>query len=204
MPLPPVLRSLAHRNFRLFFLGQGVSLIGTWAQQTAMPWLVYDLTGSPTWLGLVTFAGQLPTFFCSPLAGWAADHFPRLRLIQVTQALCMLQALALAGLYFAGLVTRWNVLALAALLGVVNAFDLTARQAFLSEMLERKEDLGNAIALNSSLFNGARLVGPSLAGLLIAAVGEGGCFLLNAVSFLAVMAALAALRLPPRPRPTVS
>lgn len=202
MPLSRVFRSFAHRNFRLFFLGQGLSLIGTWAQQTAMPWLVYHLTGSEFWLGLVTFSGQVPSFLCAPIAGWAADRFPRRRLIMVTQFLAMLQALALAWLYFSGDITRWHILALSAALGVVTAFDLTARQAFLSEMLDRKEDLGNAIALNSSMFNGARLVGPALAGMLIPVVKEGGCFLVNALSYLAVLIALAAMRLRDRPRPT--
>jgi MFS family permease len=201
MALAAIGRSLAHRNYRLFFFGQTVSLIGTWMQQTASPWLVLKLTDSPLWLGLVAAAGQLPAFVVSPFAGVIMDQVPRRRLLVVTQALMMVQALLLAVLTLCGKVEAWHVLVLSVGLGVVNAFDLTGRQAFLSEMIERPEDLSNAIALNSSMFNGARLVGPSLAGLVIAAAGEGVCFLLNGVSYLAVLAALLAMRLAPRPWP---
>jgi MFS family permease len=201
MALGAIGRSFAHRNYRLFFAGQSVSLIGTWMQQTASPWLVLGLTGSSFWVGLVAAAGQLPTFFVSPVAGVIIDRVPRRSLLMVTQALAMVQALLLAALTITDSVQAWHVLFLNLGLGVVNAFDLTGRQAFLSELIERPEDLTNAIALNSSMFNGARLIGPSLAGLVIAFAGEGVCFLINGVSYLAVLLALAAMRFAPRKRP---
>jgi MFS family permease len=190
-------RSLGHRNFRLFFAGQLLSLVGTWMQMTASPWLVYRLTDDAFLLGLVTCCGQLPAFFLGPLAGVVADRVNKRRLIVVTQVVAMLQAFTLAGLTLAGGVTVWHVLVLNLILSSVSAFDLTARQAFLKDMLEDKADLGNAIALNSAMFNSARLVGPALAGALIAAFGEGACFLANGVSYLAVLASLLAMRLAP-------
>ncbi len=194
-------RALGSRNFRLFFAGQSISLVGTWLQQVALSWLVYRLTGSAFMLGLVGFFGQIPAFIVSPVAGVLADHWDRHRTIVATQALSMVQALLLAGLVLAGRITVPEILVLSMLLGVVNGFDTPTRQAFLVQMVEKKQDLANAIALNSSMFNGARLVGPALAGMLIALVGEGACFLLNGLSYLAVIAALLAMRLPPPARP---
>ncbi len=189
-----VVRALYHRNYRIFFMGQTVSLVGTWMQQVAQGWLVYRLTGSALWLGVVGFAGQIPTFLISPFAGAVADRWNRRKILLITQWLGMLQALILAGLVLGGIVHVWHILVLGFSLGVVYAFDIPARQAFLIEMIDKQEDLGNAIALNSSMFHGARLIGPSLAGLLIATSGEGICFLINALSYIAVIAALLALR----------
>ena len=193
-----MLRALAHRNFRLFFFGQGVSLIGTWMQQVAMTWLVYELRHSALLLGLVGFASQIPTFFVTPLAGVFTDRWNRHRTLLVTQTLALVQALILTLLAYFDWVQVWNLLALSVCLGLVNAFDIPTRQAFLTEMVGKADDRANAIALNSSLFNGARLIGPALAGLVIAAMGEWFCFLLNAVSYLAVLASLALIRVPPR------
>ena len=193
-----LLRSLGHRNFRLYFFGQTVSLIGTWMQQVALNWLVYGLTDSAYWLGVSSFASQMPTFFLSPLAGVLADRWDRRQLLLITQFLSMVQALALAFLALSGEIALWHVLVLAGFLGLVNAFDMVGRQAFLTEMLEDRADLGNAIAMNSFTFNSARLVGPSVAGVLLALVGAGICFLLNGLSYLAVLAALYAMRLQPR------
>ena len=199
--LAQTLRALRSRNFRLFFAGQTVSLIGTWIQQIAMSWLVYRLTGSAFMLGIVGFVATLPGVFITPFAGVAADRWNRHRMVIATQTGAMLQALALAALVLTGTVRVWHILALSAFVGVVNGFDMPARQSFLLEMVERKEDLPNAIALNSSMFNGARLVGPAIAGALIAAVGEGICFLINGLSFLAVLVALLAMRVPRRELP---
>jgi MFS family permease len=194
--LPPVLRSLRHRNYQLFFSGQLVSLIGTWMQSVAQSWLVYRLTGSSFWLGMIGFSSQLPVLLLAPLGGAVADRIRRHRIIVTTQAASMVLAFVLAGLTLSGLVRPAHVFALGALLGLVNAFDIPARQSFLVEMVGR-EDLGNAIALNSSMFNGARLVGPAVAGILVGWIGEGYCFLGNAVSFVAVLAGLLAMRFPP-------
>ncbi len=191
-----ILRALKYRNYRLFFGGQGVSLIGTWMQSVAMSWLVYRLTGSALLLGVVGFCSQIPTFILSPFAGVLADRMDRYRILLVTQTLAMLQAFALAYLVLAGKVQVWHIIALSSFLGLVNSFDIPARQSFVVELVEKKEDLGNAIALNSSMFNGARLIGPSVAGVLISAVGEGMCFLLNGVSYLAVLGALLAMKVP--------
>lgn len=199
--LANTLRALGSRNFRLFFAGQTVSLIGTWIQQIAMSWLVYRLTGSAFMLGIVGFVGQLPGVFITPFAGVAADRWNRHRMVIATQTGAMLQALALAALTLTGAVRVWHILALSGFVGIVNGFDVPARQSFLVEMVEEKEDLANAIALNSSMFNAARLVGPAVAGALIAVVGEGWCFFINGLSFLAVLAALFAMRVPRRERP---
>ena len=196
-----MLGALRHRNFRLFFFGQSVSLIGTWMQQIAMVWLVYRLTNSPFLLGLVGFCSQIPSFFVAPLAGVFTDRWNLHRTIIATQALAMLQAAVLALLTMTGVVTVGQVILLSLFIGVVDAFDIPARQAFLIQMEEGSEGLAGAIGLNSSMFNAARLVGPAIAGFLIAAVGEATCFLLNALSFLAVLAALLAMRLPPRAVP---
>jgi MFS family permease len=193
-----ILRALRYRNYRLFVAGQGVSLVGTWMQQIAMSWLIFRLTGSALLLGLIGFTSQAPSLILTPLAGVLADRWDRRRLLVATQALAMLQAAVLAGVVLADVVQVWQVILLSVVLGVVNSFDIPIRQSFVVEMVENREDLGNAIALNSTLFNAARLIGPSLAGLIVATVGEGFCFLINSLSYLAVLAALAAMRLTPR------
>jgi MFS family permease len=190
--------ALAHRNFRLYIAGQGVSILGTWMQQVAMAWLVYQLTESPLWLGVVTFAGQIPCLFLGPVTGALIDRCQRHRLVIVTQAVAMLQALVLAALSLTGAVAVWHIVALGALLGVVNAFDIPGRQSFLGEIVPRQENLANAIALNSAVWNAARLVGPALAGLLLLVTNAGVCFLVNGLSYLAVLAALLAMRVPAR------
>ncbi|HJY86090.1 MAG TPA: MFS transporter [Candidatus Acidoferrales bacterium] len=189
-----MLRALRHRNFQLFFSGQLISLIGTWMQMVAQSWLVYRLTGSSLLLGTVGFAGQIPVFLLAPLGGVVADRHNRHRIVIATQASAMMLALILAVLTLAGLVRVWHVVVLAALLGVVNSFDIPARQAFLVDMVG-KEDLMNAIALNSSMFNGARVIGPAVAGLLVASIGEGWCFFANGISYIAVIAGLLAMKL---------
>ncbi|HVB37007.1 MAG TPA: MFS transporter [Vicinamibacterales bacterium] len=199
-PLPVLVRAFAHRNYRLYFFGQFVSVTGTWMQAIAQAWLVYRLTGSAVQLGLVSFAGQIPVFLLSPIGGAVADRYSRHRAVITTQTSAMLLALILAGLTLGGIVRVWEIFVLAALLGVVNAFDIPARQAFLVEMVGR-EDLMNAIALNSSLVNAARVVGPAVAGLLVAAIGEGWCFFVNGISYVAVLGCLLAMRLPPRAAP---
>jgi MFS family permease len=189
------LRALRHRNFRLFFAGQLISLIGTWMQQVAQSWLIYRLTHSALLLGLVGFSGQIPSLIFGPLGGHVADRHDRRRVLVITQSASMVLAAILAGLTLGGVIREWHIFVLAALLGVVNAFDVPVRQAFLVQMVER-EDLMNAIALNSSMFNGARIVGPAVAGLLVAAIGEGWCFFANAVSYIAVIAGLLMMSLP--------
>jgi MFS family permease len=197
--LKEAFRALRHRNFRLFLGGQIVSLVGTWMQRVALGWLVYRLTHSAFLLGLVGFAGQIPSLFISPVAGVWADRWNRHRLVIATQTLSMVQALVLAALVLRGSVAIWQLVALSLFLGLVNAFDVPARQAFLVQMVEGKDDLANAIALNSSTFNAARLVGPAIAGVLIVEVGEGLVFLVNGVSYVAVLAALVAIRVAPEP-----
>jgi len=193
-----MIRSLRHRNFRLFFFGQGVSLVGTWMQGLALPWLAYRLTGSPVLLGVVGFSGQILTLVLAPVAGVLADRWNRYRIVLAGQILATVQAAALAVLTLMGVINIWEIIALALFGGLIRGFEIPTRQAFVVQMLEDPKDLPNAIAMNSFLVNGARLVGPSLAGILIVWVGEGMCFLVNAVSFLAVIAALLAMRLPPR------
>lgn len=192
-----LLRALRHRNYRLFVSGQGISLIGTWLQQVALSWLVFRLTHSAVLLGLVGFAGQLPSFLLAPVAGVMTDRWNRRRLLILTQALSMLQAALLGILVLTHRIEVWHVMVLAALLGLVNAFDMPGWQAFVVEMIEDRADLPNAIALNSSMVNAARLVGPAVAGGLLATVGEGWCFLLNAASYVAVIASLALIRVVP-------
>ena len=193
-----IFRTLEHRNYRLFFGGQLISLTGTWMQQVALTWLVYWMTNSPFLLGFVGFAGQMPSFILSPFAGVLADRLNKHRILVVTQTLSLVQALILAVLTLTGSVAVWHIIALSVFLGIINAFDMPTRQSFLLEMIEKREDISNAIALNSSMFNAARLLGPSIAGLVIAALGEGVCFLLNALSYLAVIGALLAMRIIPR------
>jgi MFS family permease len=183
------LRAFRHRNYRLFFAGQLTSLVGTWMQTVAQSWLVYRLTGSATLLGLVGFASQFPIFLLAPIAGAVADMYPRRRTMIIIQTLMMLLAFPLAILTLTHRVQVWHIMVLAVLLGVVNAFDIPVRQSFIAEMVGR-EDLINAIALNSSMMNGARIVGPAVAGILVALVGEGWCFLLNGLSYLAVIVGL--------------
>ena len=188
-------RALRHRNFRLFFAGQLVSLIGTWMQSLAQSWLVYRLTGSPAQLGLVGFCAMTPVFLFATLGGALADRVKRHSIIVATQTTSMALAGVLAILTLTGAIQVWHVFVLATLLGTVNAFDIPARQAFVAEMVTR-EDLMNAIALNSSMFNGARVLGPAIAGTLVAMIGEGWCFLANAASYLAVIAGLLMMRVP--------
>ena len=195
-----MLRTLKSRNYRLFFMGQGISLIGTWMQQVAMGWLAYRLTNSAFWLGFINFSARIPIFVLVPFAGVLADRWNRRRILVITQTLSMVQALALAALVITNLVQVWHLVALSLFLGLVNAMDTPARQAFIVDMIERKQDLGNAIALNSTIVNGARLVGPSVAGLLIAAVGEGWVFLINGLSYVAVIIALLAMVIPAQKR----
>jgi len=185
-----ILRSLKYRNFRLFFAGQGISLIGTWMQQIALSWLVYKLTKSALLLGLVGFFGQVPVFILTPFTGVLIDRWNRHRILVATQTLLMIQAFILAFLTLTGHIQVWHIVSLSLGLGLVNSFDMPARQAFVIEMVEKKEDLANAIALNSAMVNGARLIGPAVAGILVAAVGEGTCFLINGISFIAVIIAL--------------
>ncbi|MCU0455312.1 MAG: MFS transporter [Bacteroidales bacterium] len=183
-------RSLRYRNYRLFFGGQSISLIGTWMQRIAMPWLVYHITGSALLLGVVSFAGQIPTFLLAPFAGVITDRFNRYKVLLVTQIISLVQAVILAVLTLTGTIEIWHIVVLSILLGAVNAFDVPSRHSFVIEMVERKEDLGNAIALNSMMFNSARLIGPSVAGIILASAGEGICFLINAVSYIFVIASL--------------
>ncbi len=192
-------RALRHRNYRLFFAGQGTSLIGTWLTRVATGWLVYRLTHSALLLGVVGFASQIPTFLFAPLAGVLVDRTNKHRLLVVTQIAAMLQSGLLAYFALRGTITVWHVLVLSIAQGIINAFDMPARQAFVVEMVEDRADLPNAIALNSSMVNGARLIGPAAAGALIAAFGEGGCFAIDSASYLAVIASLLMMRVAPRP-----
>lgn len=187
-------RALRHRNFQLFFAGQLISLIGTWMQTVAQSWLVYRMTGSAFLLGAVGFSSQIPVFIMAPIGGIVADRNNRRRVVISTQTAAMILAGILAALTLSHRVHVWQVMVLAALLGVVNAFDIPARQAFLIDMVGR-EDLMNAIALNSSMFNGARVIGPAVAGILVASIGEGWCFFANAVSYIAVIAGLLLMRI---------
>ncbi|GAB4348711.1 MAG: MFS transporter [Leptolyngbyaceae cyanobacterium] len=193
-------RALRSRNYRLFFTGQAISLTGNWMTQTATIWLVYHLTHSAWMLGVVGFASQLPNFLLTPIAGVLVDRWNRHRTILLTQFLAMLQSLALAFLAFTNQIDVWQVMALSVFQGAVNALDMPARQAFVVQMVDRKEDVSNAIALNSSIFSGARLVGPAIAGIVIASLGAGTCFLLDGLSYLAVLAGLLAMKLPPLAR----
>jgi MFS family permease len=192
-----LLRAFKHRNYRLFFGGQFISLIGTWMQSMAQLWLVYKLTGSAVSLGLVGFSGQIPVFLFSSIGGAVADRTNRHRILVATQTASMILAFVLAALTLTHRVQVWHIYLLAALLGLVNAFDVPARQSFVVEMVG-KEDLINAIALNSSMFNGARIIGPAVGGVLVAAIGEGWCFFANAVSYLAVILGLLLMKIETR------
>ena len=193
-----ILRALHHKNYRLFFGGQSISLIGTWMQQIAMSWLVYRLTNSALLLGIVGFSSQIPVFLLASIAGVYADRWNRHRMLVVTQTLSMIQALTLAFLALTGTIHVWQIIALSIAIGVVNAFDMPTRQSFIVEIVDKTEDLGNAIALNSFMFNGARLIGPAIAGILIALLGEGICFLINGLSFVGIIMALLAIKVPKR------
>ncbi len=191
-------RALSHRNYRLYFGGQGISLIGTWMQQIAMNWLVYRLSHSALLLGVVGFTSRIPTFLLASFAGVLADRWNRHRILVITQTLSMIQAILFAVLVLTDTIAIWHVVVLSLSLGFINALDIPTRQSFVVDMIERREDLGNAIALNSSMVNGARLIGPSIAGVLIALLGEGLCFLLNGLSFIAVIWALLAMKITPQ------
>ena len=197
--LAGIARSLRHRNYRLFFSGQSVSLIGTWLTRVASSWLAYRLSHSAMVLGLVSFAGLIPTFLFAPFAGVLADRWNKHRVLVITQVCAALQSAALAVLTISGRITITQLIALSAVQGLINAFDMPVRQSLLVEMIEDRRDLPNAIALNSSMVNLARLVGPSMAGILIAGVGEGGCFAIDAASYLAVITTLLMMRFRARP-----
>jgi MFS family permease len=194
---PSIGRALKHRNYRLFFSGQSVSLIGTWITRIATSWLVYRLTNSALLLGLVGFCGQIPTLLLAPFSGVAVDRWDRHRILVWTQTLSALQSLALAVLALSGTITVAWILILQVLQGVINAFDTPARQAFVVQMIEDRADLPNAIALNSTMVNGSRIIGPSIGGIIIALVGEGWCFMIDAISYIAVIASLLAMRVTP-------
>jgi MFS family permease len=200
--LKMALRALRHRNYRLFFIGQLISLIGTWMQMVAQPWLVYRLTGSSLLLGTIGFTSQIPVFLLAFVGGGLADKYNRHKLVIATQVASMILAFILAFLALSGAVQIWHLFVLSALLGVVNAVDMPGRQAFVVELID-KEDLMNAIALNSSVFNMARVAGPAVAGVLIAYIGEGWCFFGNGVSYVAVIAGLLMMKLGP-PKQSVS
>ncbi len=198
--LPPALKS---RNYRLFFAGQGISLIGSWMTQLATVWLVYHITNSALMLGVVGFTSQIPNFILTPFGGVLVDRFSRHRILITTQVLAMLQSLSLAALALSGAINIELILILSFIQGVISAADAPARQAFVTELVDRPEDLANAIAINSTMFNGARLIGPAIGGLLIAAVGEAYCFLIDGISYIAVIAALLAMRFQPKKMPKI-
>lgn len=193
-------RALKYKNYRLFFIGQSISLVGTWMQHVALAWLVYRLTGSAFWLGLLGFAGHIPNFLFAPVAGVLADRWNKIKILHITQTLSLVQAVVLAWFVIGGFILPWQLIVFAAVLGVINAADIPTRQAFFVDLVGNKKDLGNAIALNSSMFNFARLLGPALAGILIALKGEGICFVVNAVSFLPIIFALLFMKVLKRKR----
>lgn len=198
LPLPRIFRPLRYRNFRLYFTGQSVSLIGTWMQRMAVSWLVYNMTHSAWLLGVVTFAGQIPTLLLSPYGGAMSDRHSRYRILLITQIASLVQAAALAALLLTGHYSTVGVIGLSLLLGMINAFDIPARQSLMIELVDDREDLPNAITLNSTMVNMARLVGPVVAGVLLTNFGEGFCFLVNAISFAAVIGSLLLIKVPPR------
>ncbi|QIR40457.1 MFS transporter [Tolypothrix sp. PCC 7910] len=192
-----ILPALKSRNYRLFFAGQGISLIGTWMTQLATVWLVYSLTNSPLMLGVVGFTSQIPSFFLAPFGGVFVDRFSRYRTLIGTQIMAMIQSLALAVLALTGVIQVWHIIALSLFQGFINALDAPARQAFVPELVEKREDLANAIAINSTMINGARLIGPAVGGLIIARIGTAYCFLIDGLSYIAVIAALLAMTIKP-------
>ena len=191
--------ALRHRNFRLFFCGQSISILGTWMTRLATGWLVYRLTHSALLLGVVGFSSQIPAFLLAPFAGVWIEQMDRRKLLVWTQAIAAIQSLAIAALTLAHRINIAEIIALSALQGLVNGFDIPGRQSFLVQMVDDRKDLTNAIAINSSMANGGRLIGPAIAGLVVAAFGEGWCFLIDGLSYLPVIASLVAMRLPPRP-----
>jgi len=193
-----IIRSFHYRNYRLYFGGQAISLIGTWIQNIALSWLVYRLTGSAYILGVVGFASQLPNLLAAPFAGVLVDRWNRYRTLMATQVLAMVQAFVLAVLVLTGNISVWQIVGLGLFLGIVNSFDITVRQSFVFNIVEKREDLGSAISLSTAMINLARLLGPAIAGLLITTVGEGVCFLLNGISYLAVIGALLAMNIKPQ------
>lgn len=198
-PVLNAVRALRHRNFRLFFCGQSISLIGTWMTRLATSWLVYRLTGSSVLLGVTSFASQIPSFVLGPVAGVWADRWDRRRVLLITQALAAAQSFTMAGLTLSGRITVAEIVWLSVFQGVVNSFDMPARQSFMVRMVNGREDLSNAIALNSTMVNGGRLLGPAIAGIIIAAVGEGDCFLIDGISYFAVIASLFAMKVDSQP-----
>ena len=198
------LRAFRHRNFRLFYAGQALSLIGTWIQQIALSWLVYRTTGSGFLLGLVTFCSQIPMLLFLPLAGLFSDRYDRRKLMIIAYLLAMIQALTLGLLTLSGAIHIWQILTLGFLYGTIMAFETPARQSLISQMVNSRDDLPNAIALNSVLMNSGRLIGPSIAGLLLVFISEGWCFLINSASYMAIIASVAMMRLPPRPAAVAS
>jgi MFS family permease len=200
--LPQITRAFESRNYKLFFSGQTVSLIGTWITRVATSWLIYRLTGSLLLLGVVGFCGQIPTLILGPFTGVIVDRVDRHRILVITQVLSMLQSFALAALVFTGTIQVWHILVLQIAQGIINSFDTPARQSFVVEMIEDRAHLPNAIALNSTMVNASRIIGPSVGGLIIAAVGEGWCFFADGVSYLAVIASLIAMRVAKRAMPT--
>ncbi|MGL5804671.1 MAG: MFS transporter [Xenococcaceae cyanobacterium] len=196
--LSSIVRAFESRNYQLFFLGQGVSLIGTWMTQTASIWLVYQLTNSALLLGIVGFASQAPSFLLMPFSGVFVDRWNRRRTLVITQVLSMIQSLTLATLTLTNTIEIPHIIALSVFQGMINCFDMPTRQAFVIDLVEKKDNLGNAIALNSSLFSGSRLIGPAIAGLLISLVGAGYCFLIDGISYIAVISSLLAMRIKPR------
>lgn len=193
-----ILRAFDSRNYRLYFAGQGISMIGTWMTQLATQWVVYELTNSALLLGVVGFASQIPTFFLAPFAGVVVDRWDRHRILVITQILAMLQSLALAVLALTGIINIWHIIFLCLFQGLINSLSMPALQAFVKEIVEKQEDLGNAIALNSSLISSARIIGPAIGGVLIATVGAGMCFLIDGISYIAVLATLLAMKLTPK------
>lgn len=190
-----IFSSLSSRNYKLYFIGQGISLIGTWIQNIALSWLVYRLTGSVFLLGVIGFTSQIPSFVLTPFTGVLTDRYDRLKIMMIAQVLFMTQAFIMAFLILSGHIEVWHIIVLSLVFGIITAFDAPARQSLVIDLIDRPENLANAIALNSALFNGARLVGPAIAGVIIALVGEGICFLINALSFIAVIAALMQIRI---------
>ncbi len=190
-----IFSSLSSRNYKLYFIGQGISLIGTWIQNIALSWLVYRLTGSVFLLGVIGFTSQIPSFVLTPFTGVLTDRYDRLKIMMIAQVLFMTQAFIMAFLILSGHIEVWHIIVLSLVFGIITAFDAPARQSLVIDLIDRPDNLANAIALNSALFNGARLVGPAIAGVIIALVGEGICFLINALSFIAVIAALMQIRI---------
>lgn len=193
-----VLRAFESRNYRLYFAGQGLSMIGTWMTLITTNWVVYQLTNSALLLGVVGFASQIPTFFLAPFAGVVVDRWDRHRILVITQILAMIQSLALAFLALTGVINIWHIIFLCLFQGFINSLSMPTLQAFVKEIVEKQDDLGNAIALNSSLISSARLIGPAIGGLMLATVGAGMCFLIDGISYIAVIAALLAMKLTPK------